>query len=107
MSELPYSEGDFITLTGTVGHAGTGNDLPNFKKGANYDGRVNDYTLFVESIETPDRIADVSTPERIVVLRKPDGNLTEVRANTLRSHTISQKNSSGYQTQWTFLVKDE
>ena len=107
MSELSFNEGDFIKLTGTVGHPGTGNDLPNFKKGANYDGHVSNYTLFVESIKTPDRIADVSTPERVVVLRKPDGNLTEVLANTRRSHTISQKNNSGYETQWTFLVKDE
>jgi hypothetical protein len=106
MSELPYDEGDFITLTGTVGTSGLGYELPTFKKVANLDGRVSEYTCYVESIETVGFNPDKS-PRRVVTLRKPCGDTTEVTTSVHRPNTITQKNSQGYATYWTFEVSDE
>jgi hypothetical protein len=106
MSELPYDEGDFITLTGTVGTSGLGYELPTFKKVANLDGRVSEYTCYVESIETVGLDANKSH-RRTVTLRKPCGDITEVTTNVLRPNTIMQKNSQGWETYWKFEVLDE
>ena len=93
-------EGDYLRLTGVV-HNKTviGLDLPNGKKGGNFDGRLEnrDYRVYVNKFN---KIGDNYYH---ITLIKPCGDRTKVVYKPkFGNKTLSQKNSQGSQQSWTW-----
>ena len=110
MSESKHpEEGDFLNLTGIVHERCImGLELPNGFKYGDGDGRFDEYTVYVEDIETHTTYRGDSITSETITLRKPCGDMTKVTYKGrdpiagVPGQTLRQQNSQGAGQGWTW-----
>ena len=110
MSESTHpEEGDFLNLTGIVhNRCIMGLDLPNGYKYGNGDGRFDEYTVYVEEIETHSIGSGDEITFETITLRKPCGDTTTVKYRGREpiagtpGQSLRQQNSQGAEQYWTW-----